>query len=152
MFFPKFVYMAKNTPFFPILHIFVPLNDVRVLCLVLKNNPIYVNFWTSLIPPWHSSAPPRPLPHAYTVAMIGWGYILFINLKIGVKPWIGLQRNVLNMQTDFELLRDSLELTQPDSAYHHVSATKSYLYFGHFCKRCHFMFTFLIAFRCLVLS
>ena len=29
MSFPKFVYMTKNTPFFPILHVFVPLNDVR---------------------------------------------------------------------------------------------------------------------------
>ena len=29
MFFPKFVYLTKNTPFFPILHVFVPLNDVR---------------------------------------------------------------------------------------------------------------------------
>ena len=26
---PKFVYMTKNTPFFPILHVFAPLNDVR---------------------------------------------------------------------------------------------------------------------------
>ena len=30
MLFPKFVYMTKNTPFFPILHVFAPLNDVRV--------------------------------------------------------------------------------------------------------------------------
>ena len=29
MFFPKFVYMTKNTPFFSILHVFAPLNDVR---------------------------------------------------------------------------------------------------------------------------
>ena len=29
MFFPKFVNMTKNTPFFPILHVFEPLNDVR---------------------------------------------------------------------------------------------------------------------------
>ena len=29
MSFPKFVYMTKNTPFFPILHIFAPLNDER---------------------------------------------------------------------------------------------------------------------------
>ena len=30
MFFPKFVYMTKNTPFFLILHVFAPLNYVRV--------------------------------------------------------------------------------------------------------------------------
>ena len=29
MFSPKFVYVTKNTPFFPILHVFAPLNDVR---------------------------------------------------------------------------------------------------------------------------
>ena len=29
MFFTKFVYMTKNTPFFPILDVFAPLNDVR---------------------------------------------------------------------------------------------------------------------------
>ena len=29
MSFPKFVYMTKNTPLFPILHVFAPLNDVR---------------------------------------------------------------------------------------------------------------------------
>ena len=28
MSFPKFVYMTKNTQFFPILHVFSPLNDV----------------------------------------------------------------------------------------------------------------------------
>ena len=27
---PKFVNMTKNIPFFPILHVFAPLNDVRV--------------------------------------------------------------------------------------------------------------------------
>ena len=65
MSFPKFVYMTKNTPFFPILHVSAPLNDVRAYsapgqCLVLKNNPNYVIFWTSLYPldiwvaPWVS--------------------------------------------------------------------------------------------------
>ena len=29
MFFPKYVCMTQNTPFFPILHVFAPLNDVR---------------------------------------------------------------------------------------------------------------------------
>ena len=37
-----------------------PKRCTRVQCLVLKNYPNYVNFWTSLIPPWHSSAPPPP--------------------------------------------------------------------------------------------
>ena len=48
MSFLKFVSMTKNTLFFPILHIFAPLNDIRgtrVHCLVLKNNPNYVNFF-----------------------------------------------------------------------------------------------------------
>ena len=29
MSFPKFIDMTKNIPFFPILHVFAPLNDVR---------------------------------------------------------------------------------------------------------------------------
>ena len=50
MSFPKFVNMPKNTPFFPMLHVFAPLNDVRAYiacrdCLVLKNNPNYVIFF-----------------------------------------------------------------------------------------------------------
>ena len=49
-----------KTPFFSnFTHICTPKRCTRVQFLVLKNNPNYVNFWTSLIPPWHSSAPPR---------------------------------------------------------------------------------------------
>ena len=63
MFFPKFVYMTKNTPFFPIMHVFcTPKRCTRVQCLVLKNNPNYVNFWTSLIPPLTFECPPSPSP------------------------------------------------------------------------------------------
>ena len=59
MSFPKFVYMTKNTPFFPILHVFfTPKRCTLVHCLVLKNNPNYVNFWTSLIPPLTFECPP----------------------------------------------------------------------------------------------
>ena len=64
MFFPKFVYMTKNTPFFPILHVFAPLNDVRAYSAwSWKNNPNYVNFWTSLIPPLTFEWPPGPCMH-----------------------------------------------------------------------------------------
>ena len=34
-------------------------------CTRLKNNPNYVNFWTSLIPPWHSSGPPGMYLNAF---------------------------------------------------------------------------------------
>ena len=51
MSFPKFVYMTKNTPFFPILpHFCTPKRCTCVHCLVLKNNPNYVNFWDE---PWY---------------------------------------------------------------------------------------------------
>ena len=54
--------MTKNIPFFPILHIFAPLKQcTRVQCLVLKNNPNYVNFWTSLIPHLTFEWPPRAI-------------------------------------------------------------------------------------------
>ena len=59
MFFPKFVYMTKNTPFFSNFARFcTPKRCTRVQCLVLKNNPNYVNFWTSLIPPLTIQVPP----------------------------------------------------------------------------------------------
>ena len=60
MSFPKFVNMTKNTPFFPILHVFASLNDVRayVHCLVLKNNPNYMNFFTRWYPTSIQVPPP----------------------------------------------------------------------------------------------
>ena len=59
MFSQKFVYTTKNTPFFSNFACFcTPKRCTHVQCPVLKNNANYVNFWTSLIPPWHSSAPP----------------------------------------------------------------------------------------------
>ena len=52
MFFIKFVYMTKNRPFFSNFACFcTPKRCTHVQYLVLKNNPNYVNFWTSLIPP-----------------------------------------------------------------------------------------------------
>ena len=66
MFFPKFVIMTKNTPFFfQILHVkCTPKWCTRVQCLVLKCNPNYVNFWTSLIPPLTFEFPP---PHVHSI-------------------------------------------------------------------------------------
>ena len=56
----SFQNMTKNTPFFSNFARFcTPKWCTRVQCLVLKNNPNYVIFWTSLIPPWHSSGPPQ---------------------------------------------------------------------------------------------
>ena len=46
--------------FFQILHVFAPLNDVRAYSAwSRKNNPNYVNFWTSLIPPLTFEWPPQ---------------------------------------------------------------------------------------------
>ena len=59
MSFPKFtLYDQKHTLFSNFARFCTPKRCTRVQCLVLKNNPNYVNFWMSLIPPWHSSAPP----------------------------------------------------------------------------------------------
>ena len=61
MSFPKFVYMTKNTPLFSNFARFcTPKRCTRGQCLVLKNNPNYVNFWTSLILPLTFECPPRP--------------------------------------------------------------------------------------------
>ena len=59
--FPKFVNMIKNTPLSPIFHVFAPLNDVRnahVHCLVLKNNPNYMSFFTRMISNFKYKCPP----------------------------------------------------------------------------------------------
>ena len=59
MSFPKFDYMTKNTPFFPILHVFAPLNDVRAYSAwSWKTTLITWIFGRAWYPPWHSSAPP----------------------------------------------------------------------------------------------
>ena len=56
MSFPKFVYMTKkHTLFSNFAHFCTPKH-----CLVLKNNPNYVNFRTSLIPPLTFECPPPP--------------------------------------------------------------------------------------------
>ena len=68
MFFPKFVYTTKNTPFFPILHVFAPLNDVRAYSAwSWKTTLIMWIFGWAWYPPWHSSGlpgyifPPSPM-------------------------------------------------------------------------------------------
>ena len=67
MSFPKFVYMTKNTPFFSNFARFcTPKRCTHVQCLVLKNNPNYVNFWTSLIPQIDIRVAP---PGAYSLHM-----------------------------------------------------------------------------------
>ena len=59
MSFPKCVYMTKNTPFFPILHVFAPLNDVRAYSAwSWKTTLITWIFGRAWYPPWHSSGPP----------------------------------------------------------------------------------------------
>ena len=59
-------YDQKHTCFFPILLIFAPLNDLNdicVHCLVLKNNPNYVNFFTRMISIFKYQCPPRSILH-----------------------------------------------------------------------------------------
>ena len=54
------LYMTKNTPFFSNFARFcTPKWCTRVHCLVLKNSPNYVNFWTNLIPPLTFECPPQ---------------------------------------------------------------------------------------------
>ena len=64
MFFPKFVWMTKNKPFFQILHVFAPLNDVHTYSAwSWKTTLNYLNFWMSLIPPLTFECPPRKIYH-----------------------------------------------------------------------------------------
>ena len=72
MSFPKFVYMTKNTPFFPVFaHFCTPKRCTRIQCLVLKNNPNYVNFWMSLTPSLIFKCPPPP-PRVFSPFEIVW--------------------------------------------------------------------------------
>ena len=53
-------YDQKHTLFSNFARFCTPKRCTRVQCLVLKNNPNYVNFWTSLIPPLTFECPPEP--------------------------------------------------------------------------------------------
>ena len=48
----------KTHPFSNFARFCTPKRCTRVQCLVLKNNPNYVNFWTNLIPPLTFECPP----------------------------------------------------------------------------------------------
>ena len=52
------VYDQKHTLFFQFCTFYTPERCTCAQCLVLKNNPNYVNFWTSLIPPLTFEWPP----------------------------------------------------------------------------------------------
>ena len=81
MFFPKFVYMTKNAPFFSnFARFFTPKRCTRVQCLVLKNNPNYVNFWTSLIPPLTFEWPPGQLTDNQKLWRTTRNYNLFVRV------------------------------------------------------------------------
>ena len=59
MSFPKCVTMTNNTSFFPnFAHFCTPTRCTRVHCLVLKNNPNYVNFFTRMISNFKYKCPP----------------------------------------------------------------------------------------------
>ena len=53
------LYDQKHTLFSNFARFCTPKRCTRVQCLVLKNNPNYVNFWMSLIPPLTFEWPPR---------------------------------------------------------------------------------------------
>ena len=59
------LYDQKHTLFFNFARFYTRKRCLRVQCLVLKNNPNYMNFWTSLIPPLTFECPPPR--ESYTV-------------------------------------------------------------------------------------
>ena len=61
MSFPKFVNMTSNKLFFPILHVFAPLNDVHVyIAWSWKTTLITWFFWRGWYPTSNTSASPPP--------------------------------------------------------------------------------------------
>ena len=85
MSFPKLVNMAKTTPFFPILHVFAPLNDVRAyIALSWKTTLIAWIFLRGWYPTWNISGPPPPgSPGLFPYALLQW-YVCdyFLHLEI----------------------------------------------------------------------
>ena len=64
---PKFVNMTKNTPFFSNFARFcIPKRCTRVHCLILKNNPNYVNFFTRMMSNFKYKWLPR-IYHLHTI-------------------------------------------------------------------------------------
>ena len=62
----------KTHPFFPILHVFAPLNDVRAyIALSWKTTLITWIFLRGWYPTWNTSGPPR-VNSTYTIWHIGW--------------------------------------------------------------------------------
>ena len=91
MFFPKFVYMTKNRPFFPILHVFAPLNDVRAYSAwSWKTTLLTWIFGRAWYPPWHSSGPPG-VPFLFflyrSCLWICWLNPLYFWCKEGCQLW-----------------------------------------------------------------
>ena len=84
MSFPKFVCMTKNTPFFPILHVFAPLNDVRAYSAwSWKTTLITWIFGRAWYLPWHSSG------HRGTVfngTIINTSYPNYVNFWTSLIP------------------------------------------------------------------
>ena len=59
----------KTHPFFPILHVFAPLNDVRTYSACSwKTTLITWFFGRAWYPPWHSSGPPPGFQNALTLS------------------------------------------------------------------------------------
>ena len=106
--------MSKNIPFFPILHVFAPLNDVRAyIAWSWKNNPNYVNFFTRMIsnfknkwpppgtlPPWPPSGYATAYPHcSYSVWECEEWFPFNFTLSpilLGKKKWyLGKKKNTL---------------------------------------------------------
>ena len=81
MFIQKFVNMTKNIPFFPILHVFAPLNDVRAyIALSWKTTLITWFFLRGWYPTSDTSGPPGvTIKQCQRINTINTGWIF--------RPW-----------------------------------------------------------------
>ena len=109
MSFPKLVYMAKNTPFFPILHVFAPLNDVRAYTALSWKTTlitwIFLRGWYST----SNTGGPPGVPPGYSILRSS-STVVYTRVVAG---WV---RTVSVSAMALKLRRDSL--FKPDTSDH----------------------------------
>ena len=69
--FPKFVNMTKNALFSDFARFCTPKWYMCIHCLVLKNNPNYMNFFSRMISNFKYNPPPPPGVFAFIVGALG---------------------------------------------------------------------------------
>ena len=79
----------KTHPFFQFCMFCTPKRCMRIHCLVLKNNPYYVNFWTSQITPLTFECPPLGPVFSNLTLVTLWCLADFLVILCFDISWLG---------------------------------------------------------------